>query len=82
MTEPALIFRVQNLEIAYGFKQAVKGVSLDLTAGRCLGLLGVNGAGKTSTIRALLGMLKPRQGSVELFGSQPRKVFFAHRFCS
>ena len=52
---------------------AVKGLSLSVTAGRCHALLGRNGAGKTSTMRALLGLLRPERGTVRLFGLDPMK---------
>jgi len=55
--------------------EAVKGISFDLQEGEILGLLGVNGAGKTSTIQMLLSTLKPTSGSIVYFG----KDFFTHR---
>jgi ABC-2 type transport system ATP-binding protein len=55
--------------------EAVKGISFDLQEGEILGLLGVNGAGKTSTIHMLLSTLKPTSGSIVYFG----KDFFTHR---
>jgi ABC-2 type transport system ATP-binding protein len=54
-----------------------------LGQGAALGLLGLNGAGKTSTIRALMGMLKPRAGTISVFGGRPgspvafRRIGFA-----
>lgn len=65
------IFDIQNIKVTYGFRCAVEGLSLSLTPGRSLGLLGINGAGKTSTVRALLGMLKIREGSISIFGKAP-----------
>ncbi len=71
MPEETLVFQIQGVRIAYGLRPAVDNLSLSLKAGKSLGLLGVNGAGKTSTIRALLGMLKPRQGELNIFGFRP-----------
>lgn len=62
------IFELRNLRVAYGFRAAVDDLSLTLVKGQSLGLLGVNGAGKTSTIRALLGMLRPKKGTIQVFG--------------
>jgi ABC-2 type transport system ATP-binding protein len=65
------ILKISDLEVRYGFRAAVDGVSLDLRHGECLGLLGVNGAGKTSTLAAILGMLQPRRGDIAVFGGRP-----------
>lgn len=47
---------------------AVSGLDLTLAAGECLGLLGVNGSGKSTTIQLVLGLLSPSAGFVEVFG--------------
>lgn len=47
---------------------ALTGLSFDLAPGECLGLLGVNGSGKSTTIRLVLGLHRPSGGSVEVFG--------------
>jgi ABC-type multidrug transport system ATPase subunit len=65
------IFQIEGLQVNYGFRTAVDSLSLSLQRGMSLGLLGLNGAGKTSTIAALLGMLRPRRGTVRLFGEKP-----------
>lgn len=65
------IFQIENLKVTYGFRTAVDGISLRLDRGSSLGLLGLNGAGKTSTIRALLGMLRIRNGKVKVFAGKP-----------
>ena len=67
------IFEIHDVSVFYGLRRAVDGLSLTQKVGGSLGLLGVNGAGKTSTIRALLGMLRPRKGSVSIFGEVPGK---------
>src|SRR5437588_442344 len=71
------ILELHGLTVAYGFKRAVENLSLTLTKGQSLGLVGENGAGKTSTLRALLGMIRPRAGSVTVFGRRAgtREVF-------
>src|ERR1700759_219345 len=55
---------VQNLDLFYGDAQALAGVSLDVSAGEIVAIVGANGAGKTSLIRAIGGMLKPAHGSI------------------
>lgn len=77
------IFEIDSLTVAYGSRTAVSGLSLKLEPGTCLGLLGANGAGKTSTVRALLGMCKPKSGNVTVLGMKPgmprafRRIGFA-----
>lgn len=67
------VIEVKNLHVQYGRADAVHGVSLEVQAGSCHALFGRNGAGKTSTLRALVGLLAPSRGEVRLFGLDPRK---------
>jgi len=53
---------------------AVDGVSISVSAGEIVGLVGANGAGKTTFIRMLLGLLRPDQGQVMLFGEAPTRT--------
>ncbi len=69
----APVISLTDLRIRYGSKDAVNGLSLQVEAGRCHALLGRNGAGKTSAMRALLGLLRPDEGAVRLFGLDPAK---------
>ncbi|MCL2362725.1 MAG: ABC transporter ATP-binding protein [Defluviitaleaceae bacterium] len=58
---------VRNLEVSYGFIKAVKGINLTVEEGRIIALLGSNGAGKSSTIRAICGV-KESTGDISFFG--------------
>ncbi|NVO06200.1 MAG: ABC transporter ATP-binding protein [Rhodoferax sp.] len=60
--------RVSDLAVAYGHIEAVKGISLELQAGEITALVGANGAGKSTTLLALSGLLKPTRGKVEFEG--------------
>ncbi|HKA87055.1 MAG TPA: ABC transporter ATP-binding protein [Haliangiales bacterium] len=67
MSEPLL--RVDDLVVAYGHVQAVRGLSLHIGAGEIVALIGPNGAGKSSTLGALAGLVAPAAGSVKLAGA-------------
>ncbi|MEW6431524.1 MAG: ABC transporter ATP-binding protein [Myxococcota bacterium] len=59
---------VKDLKVCYGAITALKGVTLSVGVGEVVALIGANGAGKTSTLRAVSGMLKPAGGSIALRG--------------
>ncbi len=64
---PALL-DVSGLKVKYGAIEALKGVALKVNQGEVVALIGANGAGKTSTLRAVSGMLKPAAGTIALGG--------------
>ncbi|CAM4208166.1 ABC transporter ATP-binding protein [Corallococcus exiguus] len=64
--EPLL--SVEGIQVRYGAIQALRGVSLTVGRGEMVALIGANGAGKTSTLRAVSGMLKPTAGRITLAG--------------
>lgn len=64
---------ISNLAYAYGKSDAVHDLSLKVARGKCYGLFGRNGAGKTTTMKCLLNLLRPRSGSVRVFGLAPNK---------
>jgi branched-chain amino acid transport system ATP-binding protein len=59
---------VRALEVNYGAVRAVKGVDLSVEEGQIVALLGANGAGKSSTIKSLIGVVKPRAGTIAFMG--------------
>jgi ABC-2 type transport system ATP-binding protein len=59
---------LEGLSVAYGERRAVEALSLTVRPGEIYGLLGSNGAGKTSTIRAIVGLVRPVAGKVRVFG--------------
>ncbi len=59
---------VEDLNVAYGGVQAVRGISLEVRAGEITALLGANGAGKSSTLLAIVGSVKPGSGRVKFEG--------------
>jgi ABC-2 type transport system ATP-binding protein len=64
---------IKNLAYAYGKSDAVHDLTLTVPRGKCYGLFGRNGAGKTTTMKCLLNLLRPRGGSVHVFGMNPAK---------
>ena len=66
MTGPLL--KVQNLKVAYGGINAVKGIDFQVNEGQLIALIGANGAGKSSTLKAIAGLLMPTGGEVQFRG--------------
>jgi branched-chain amino acid transport system ATP-binding protein len=65
---PPALLSVRDLHVSYGAITALRGVSLSVGQGEIVALIGANGAGKTSTLRAVSGMLSPKQGTITLDG--------------
>jgi branched-chain amino acid transport system ATP-binding protein len=61
---------LENIHVFYGGIHALKGVSINVTAGQIVALLGANGAGKSTTLRSICGLVKPQEGRV-LLGGEP-----------
>jgi branched-chain amino acid transport system ATP-binding protein len=59
-----------NLEVAYGGIRAVKGIDLEISRGEMVALIGANGAGKSSTLKALSGLLEPAAGRIDYDGAE------------
>ena len=64
----SVLLEVQDLAVAYGHIDAVKGISFQLEEGKITALVGANGAGKSTTLLALSGLLRPKAGSVRFAG--------------
>ena len=64
-----IILSVKDLQVNYGGIEAVKGISFDVPAGDIVTLIGANGAGKSTTLKAIAGLVKPRSGSIEFEGA-------------
>ncbi|MEU3944902.1 ABC transporter ATP-binding protein [Streptomyces sp. NPDC029526] len=68
------LLEVEDLKVAYGKIQAVKGISFKVEAGEVVTLIGTNGAGKTTTLRTLSGLLKPVGGQIRFNGKSLKKI--------
>lgn len=64
------MLRVKELHVHYGGIHAIKGISLEVPRGGVVTLIGANGAGKSSTLRAIAGIVKKSSGSIELEGRE------------
>lgn len=62
------ILKINDLKVNYGGIEAVKGISFDVPAGEIITLIGANGAGKSSTLRAIAGLVKPASGNIVFEG--------------
>ncbi|MGH3065162.1 MAG: ABC transporter ATP-binding protein [Gaiellaceae bacterium] len=83
MSEPAPaagpVLEIDDVHVYYGAIHALKGVSLRVDAGEIVTLIGANGAGKSTTLRAINGLNRPRQGSIrfqgaDITGSAPHSI--------
>jgi len=67
-----MLLRVTNLRCGYGSLEVIHGASLHVSAGEIVGLLGANGAGKTSLLKTIVGLLPPWQGDILVEGRSTR----------
>ena len=79
------MLEIENLEVAYGSIQALHGVSLRVSQGSIVTLIGANGAGKSTTLRAISGLIKARGGKVRYDGEDitnlPAHAIVARGLC-
>ncbi|MBC3804066.1 ATP-binding cassette domain-containing protein [Acetobacterium fimetarium] len=73
------MLKISNLEVAYGGIQAVRGIDLEVPEGSIVTLIGANGAGKSTTLRSIVNLVKPKAGSItyngeELIGMDTTKI--------
>ncbi len=75
------MLEVKDLEVYYGVIQAIKGVSFEVNQGEVIALIGANGAGKTTILHTITGLLSPKKGQVLFEGRDITKVP-AHKIVS
>ena len=75
------MLEVKDLQVSYGMIQAIKGVSFEVNQGEVIALIGANGAGKTTILHTVTGLLAPKAGSIMFEGQDITKVP-AHKIVS
>ena len=75
------MLEIKDLEVFYGMIQAIKGVSFEVNEGEVIALIGANGAGKTTILHTITGLLTPKKGQVIFEGQDITKVP-AHKIVS
>ncbi len=73
-----MLLSIEALQVCYGHVQAVRHVSLSVTEGEAVALIGANGAGKSTTLRTVAGLMVPKAGQIRWRG-QPIHAMEAHR---
>ena len=73
------ILKIEDLQVNYGGIEAVKGISFDVQEGQIVTLIGSNGAGKSSTLRTISGLVKPSGGKIlfageDITGKDPTQI--------
>ncbi len=72
------LLKVENLHTYYGRVHALKGINLEVEEGQIVTLIGANGAGKSTTLRTISGLLRPREGKIT-FKGEPIHELASHR---
>lgn len=75
------MLKITDLEVYYGVIQAIKGISFEVNEGEVIALIGANGAGKTTILHTVTGLIQPKKGKIEFEGTDITKVP-AHKIVS
>lgn len=68
------MIKIDDLVVAYGGIEALKGISLEVPSGKIVTLVGANGAGKSTTLKSIVGLVKPKGGSINYEGTDLTKL--------
>ena len=63
-----MLLKVDNIHVYYGAIHAIKGISFEVDEGETVALIGANGAGKSTTLKTVSGLMHPKSGSIEFLG--------------
>lgn len=73
MSDKRTIFAAEGIDVFYGSSQILFGLSIEVTEGQTMALLGRNGAGKSTTLKAIAGLAPPRRGKVTVLGTEMQR---------
>ena len=68
------MLEIKDLEVYYGMIQAIKGISFEVNEGEVIALIGANGAGKTTILHTISGLIAPKKGSITFEGQEITKI--------
>ncbi len=68
------MLKVENLQVYYGMINAIKGISFEVNQGEVIALIGANGAGKTTILHTVTGLISPKEGTIEFEGTNLAKI--------
>ena len=68
------MLEIKDLEVYYGMIQAIKGISFEVNEGEVIALIGANGAGKTTILHTISGLIAPKKGSIIFEGQEITKI--------
>ena len=68
------MLEIKDLEVYYGMIQAIKGISFEVNEGEVIALIGANGAGKTTILHTISGLIAPKTGSITFEGQEITKI--------
>jgi branched-chain amino acid transport system ATP-binding protein len=74
MNAPDIILKLSNIESYYGPIMAIRGISLEVARGKIVAVLGANGAGKTTVLKTISGILDPQKGAIEFLGKPIQRM--------
>jgi branched-chain amino acid transport system ATP-binding protein len=69
-----MMLQISHMEVYYGSVMALKGISLQVDKGEIVTLIGANGAGKTTSLKTISGLLRPRKGAIEFMGQRIERL--------
>src|SRR5436305_14804919 len=76
---PDALLQASGIDAGYGTMQVLWGVDLDVRPGETVLLLGANGAGKTTFLKSLVGLIETRHGSISMAGEDVTRMRSSHR---